>query len=291
MSMRREEILKSIPISRRDFVVEIGAGHNPFHATDLIIDKYPFDNLHRFDDLVYRAPVIKADAIKLPLAPQGCDLLFASHLLEHLSEPAKFINEVKRCSKRVYLEFPSVTRELMYAWSFHEWLIEVNDRHLVFYRNDIPQLFGPFFHQHYDVLLDIWSSQRFDELNSYVYSDSEGLSYEFSTQSAFEHVLSSSSRGKEKVNRAPTADVQYFWTQLAKIVAHRLTPDPMLRYGIQLRRVWRRGTPKILSQAIVDRLICQRCGIRELRLKDTEIVCDACCTGYGQHNGVFDLHA
>jgi SAM-dependent methyltransferase len=289
--MRREEVLRSIPIGRSDFVVEIGAGHNPFHATDLIIDKYPFDNFHRFDDILCTAPVIKADAIKLPLAPKGCDLLFASHLIEHLAEPAKFINEVKRCSKRVYLEFPSVTRELMYAWSFHEWLIEVKDRHLVFYRNDIPQLFGPFFHQHYDVLLDVWSSQRFDELNSYVYSESEELSYEFATESAFEHVLSFSPRGREKVNRATTADVRYVWTQLAKVVAHRLMPDPILRLGIQLRRVWRRGTPRLLNQAIVDRLVCQRCSLRELRLKNTEIVCDACGTVYGQLNGVFDLDA
>jgi hypothetical protein len=270
-------------------VVEIGAGHEPFYAANLIIDKYPFDNLHRTDDMAHTAPVIKADAIKLPLPVKGCDVLFASHILEHLGRPDKFINEAKRCSHRVYLEFPSLVRELMYAWSFHEWLIEVKDRHLVFYRNDIPQLFGTFFHGNHDALLNTWSLPRFDDLNNYVYCPSDELTYEFAKKTAFEHALASCSKGKAKVNWATITPRQYSWNDIARFVTHQMAPKCVLHWVVKTRLQWRKGVIKPLSQVLVDRLACQKCDSGGLALRLTEIVCPTCGMRYSQQNGVFDF--
>jgi predicted SAM-dependent methyltransferase len=289
MYAQREDILKSMQISPQDFVVEIGSGHNPFHATDLIIDKYPFDNVHRTGDMVYTAPVVKADAIKLPLPIKGCDVLFASHILEHLCKPDKFIEEVKRCSRRVYLEFPSMVRELMYAWSFHEWLIEAEDRHLVFYRNDIPQLFGTFFHRNHDALFNIWSLQRFGTLNSHVYCSSDELTYEFAEETAFEHILASCPMGAAKVNWATITPVRYSWSGLAKLAAQRMVHEGVMHWAAEARRRWRKGINKPFSQALVDRLACQKCRAGGLELRVTEIACHACGALYGQQNGVFDF--
>jgi hypothetical protein len=140
----KTQVLDSLGIRRGDFVVEVGGGHEPFHRSDLNIDKFPFDNLHRIYGIVYHAPTVIADAARLPLPSAGCDWIFASHLIEHLPRPESFLEEIQRCSDKVYLEFPALNRELMFAWACHEWLVVPDGSHLVFYRNDIPQLFGDF---------------------------------------------------------------------------------------------------------------------------------------------------
>ena len=111
--LTRSAVLSQLPIAPSDFVVEIGAGPVPFWLTSLIIDKYPFENLERHGDIINVAPTIKADATKLPIADQACDVLFGSHVMEHIPEPWKFVQEVKRCARFTYLEFPSAWREVM----------------------------------------------------------------------------------------------------------------------------------------------------------------------------------
>ena len=122
----RQQVLSRIEVGSSDFVVDIGGGHRPFDRANLVIEKYPFDNtMHRIGPMQFPpVPVIKADALAMPVADAGCDLVFASHIIEHLPDPAAFCAEIKRCSRRVYLEFPSRNRELMHAWSFHVWLVE-----------------------------------------------------------------------------------------------------------------------------------------------------------------------
>ena len=115
--MTRDQVLNRIEVDKHDFVVDIGGGHRPFWRADIVIEKYPFDrNPHRDQPMQFPGvPVIKADALSLPIPDRGCDLIFASHIIEHLPDPARFLAEIKRCSQKVYLEFPSRKRELMFA--------------------------------------------------------------------------------------------------------------------------------------------------------------------------------
>ena len=110
---RREAILDSLGIGPREFVVEIGAGTIPFRGTRLIIDKYPFDDIERAGAIAGRAPVIQADAMRLPLKRGSCDVLFCSHVIEHMEDPVRFLGEARRCARRLYLEFPRGRRELL----------------------------------------------------------------------------------------------------------------------------------------------------------------------------------
>jgi hypothetical protein len=288
MPERRADILRSLPIGPAEFVIEVGGGHAPFWRSDLIVDKYPFDTVHRTEDLFHAAPVIKADATRLPLPEKACDVLFASHMIEHLREPDKFIKEAQRCACRIYLEFPSVNRELMYAWAFHEWLVELKDRVLVFYRNDLPQLFGTFFHRSYDAMFDIWSSHRFADLNSHVFCDSNELSCEFARETALEYVLGHCVTGAAKVNSAVLTPVRYSWGELARLAAHQVAPEHVVRWLVQARSR-RRGRPKAITQALVDRLVCLTCGAGGLALAPTEILCHSCHHRYVQRNGIFDF--
>ncbi|MBI4590746.1 MAG: methyltransferase domain-containing protein [Candidatus Rokubacteria bacterium] len=297
--MRRSTVLGRLPIRPSDFVVEIGAGPAPFMYTKLILDKYPLDNIERYGDILNVAPIIKADAVKLPLADKACDVLFVSHVLEHLDEPGRFIAEAKRCARWIYLEFPTARRELMYAWSFHRWLIEIESGTLVFYRNDIPQLFGDFFHAHYDFLLDRWSEERFEELNSYLYAATDDLACTISPTSAMEHVLERGARGDRKVNfpseygRAGTTGVAYSPGARLKLLAWALTPGTLIRARNRLRRKRNRSRRRRLGQALVARLLCQRCRTPALRLErgraGEEIACTRCHQRYTATEGIFDF--
>lgn len=288
MSRRRSQVLKSLAIRPDDFVVEIGAGHRPYAGTDLIVEKYPFDNLHRIDDLIPTAPVIKADATKIPLPAKGCDVLFASHVIEHIPEPDRFVEEIKRCSDRVYLEFPSMARELMYAWSMHEWFVEFKDRQLIFYRNDIPQLFGTFFHANHDALFDIWSLQRFEELNRFVFCRSDELSCRFAEETAFEHAVRQSAIGSVKVNWTEIRELRYPWRDWARVMGHRLASARTIGW---IKNVSRRSKQKLkrLDQSLVRRLACLTCGDVSLDLRAMEITCLACGASYSSNRGIFDF--
>lgn len=297
--MRRSAVLGRLPIRPSDFVVEIGAGPVPFRYTKLILDKYPFDNVERYGDIVNVAPIIKADAVKLPLADKACDVLFVSHVLEHLDEPGRFIAEAKRCARWIYLEFPTARRELMYAWSFHTWLIEIESGTLIFYRNDIPQLFGDFFHAHYDFLLDRWSEERFEELNHYLYAATDDLAHTISPTSAMEHVLERSARDDHKVNfpseygQAGTTRVGYPLGARLKLLAWALTPGTLIRARNQLRQRRNQSRRHRLGQALVARLLCQRCRTASLRLErgggGDEMVCTRCQQRYTATQGIFDF--
>jgi hypothetical protein len=297
--MRRIDVLNSLPVSPDSFVVEIGAGPTPFKHTKLILDKYPFENTERHGDIVNIAPVIKADAVRIPLADQACDLLFISHVLEHVPRPDLVLAEAKRCARFVYLEFPSRVRELMYAWSFHKWLVEIENGALTFYRNDIPQLCGDFFHKHYDFLLDVWSDERFPELNGYLYAETSGLAFAFSARTALEHVLETSASGKARTNyrsqygASGTGATAYSRGLLLKTMLWTVSPDPLIRARRKRQDRVNATRKQELTDGILSKLRCQRCLISSLTFADSSsrsiILCGACQAEYRRERGVFDF--
>jgi len=287
--MRRGQILSSLPVGDTDFVVEIGGGHMPFYKTKLILEKYPFENLERWSDAKKIAPMIKADAIKLPLANNSVDVLFASHVLEHVDQPERFLSEAQRCARMIYLEFPSPRRELMYAWSFHRWVIEISGTRLIFYKNDIPQMFGDFFHRNHDLLLETWSAHRFEELNNHIFDETQRLTAEFPAKTAFEYVLERCPPRSEHVNFATIEKKPYVVSQLAKLLLFGLTPAAAIQRKNELAGWWNRRKEMVLSPRILEKLICQRCREPRLEFVSEAIECRACSARYEQTRGVFDF--
>ena len=58
----RDEVLDSIRIEGKGLVVDVGGGHRPFPAANLVLEKYPFEEVHRsaVHGLVHSAPVVIA---------------------------------------------------------------------------------------------------------------------------------------------------------------------------------------------------------------------------------------
>jgi SAM-dependent methyltransferase len=246
------------------------------------------NSLHRTGPMQFPdVPVIKADAMSLPIPDGGCDLVFASHIIEHLPDPARFIAEIKRCSRRVYLEFPSRRRELMYAWSFHTWLVETDDARLKFYRNDLPQIFGPTFHEEYDAALGAWSDARHELLNTSLYCDPNQLECEFPVATASQWIFASSPKGDQKINFSKSVHrCHYSLRENLAFFAQSVLPAGI--YSGLLKKPSRRSSPASLPDTLLPKLMCLSCRNTGLRRDGKSLVCP-CGAEYVQERGVFDF--
>lgn len=285
----RKDVLQQIELSPEDFVVDVGGGHRPFGEADLVIEKFPFDSdLPRNQPVVFpEVPLIIADAERLPLADQSCDFIFSSHCIEHLPDPPAFIDEVKRCSRAVYLEFPSRYLELMFTWNYHLWLIEVEGTKIVCYRNDLPQLFGDMFHREYDACIGAWGELRHKDLNTALYCKTEDLECVIAKETATEMLIRTSPKGDERVTMVPhTNRPQYLLRHIVALAAQSWLSNTAFEWIRKPRRS--RSVPADLTPKVIDKLMCNNCGSTDLEEVDRSLRC-ACGASYERDRGVMDF--
>jgi len=118
------KIQQTLGINKNDLVLEVGSGANPLMRSDLLLYKYPIKSeKHRTSQKVAfidGRPFVVGDVLDLPFLNNSFDLLIARHILEHLSDPERFISEIKRLSKAAYIVTPSPFTEPVYGG--HEYV-------------------------------------------------------------------------------------------------------------------------------------------------------------------------
>jgi uncharacterized protein YbaR (Trm112 family) len=118
---------RSLHISRKDLVVEIGSGSTPYWRSDVLVDKYVSDSAERpgQDALFMDRPFIVGDALNLPFQDSSIDFVISRNLLEHLIAADRFLQELTRIGQRGYLTMPSILSEKIFGWTKHVWFIRV----------------------------------------------------------------------------------------------------------------------------------------------------------------------
>ena len=119
--LRRKAFVKNI--GKNDLVLDLGSGDKPFWRADVIVDKYLEDDRQRSSGPVLldkNKLFIKADVENLPFKDKVFDFVYCSHLLEHVENPVKAINEITRVGKSGYIEVPRAFLELLARRPF--WL-------------------------------------------------------------------------------------------------------------------------------------------------------------------------
>jgi hypothetical protein len=175
----------------------------------------------------------------------------------------------------------------MHAWSFHAWLVEARGTVLRFYRNDLPQLFGPLFHAEHDAALGAWSEARHEYLNTSIYCLSEELECEFPSETLTELVLRDSPSGDSKLNFADVIHrPAYSLRETLAFAAQSLLSSGLYTKLSQPRE--KPTSPAPLPEAVLARLMCLRCRSTALRRTGNEITC-SCGARYSQDRGVFDF--
>ena len=141
-----------LSIHKKDWVLEIGSGHNPSYRSNVIVDKYLEDNTHRCGDIKIYAhqQFINADGEHLPFKDKEFDYVICNQVLEHVEHPELFIQEICRVGKRGYMETPSLLGEFLFPKESHKWVIlDIDNKLILFekklmpgnYKNNYGELF------------------------------------------------------------------------------------------------------------------------------------------------------
>jgi ubiquinone/menaquinone biosynthesis C-methylase UbiE len=125
MKLRNPKSRSDLKIGKNDYVLEVGGGHNPHPRSNVVCDKFIDSNYHRSGDIKVRKnqEFLQADGENLPFKDKEFDYVICNQVLEHVDNPAKFLDEQMRVAKRGYLEAPSLFGEYLFPKESHRWLI------------------------------------------------------------------------------------------------------------------------------------------------------------------------
>lgn len=108
-------------------ILDMGSGHNPHEGATLLADISINPSIHRAGQETIRdtRPFILCDIQFLPFRNQVIDIIICQRVLEHVNDPTKALNELKRIAKHGYVSYPTAFREryLSKEWEAHQWIL------------------------------------------------------------------------------------------------------------------------------------------------------------------------
>jgi SAM-dependent methyltransferase len=122
---------EKIRIPADALVLDVASGGKPYWRSNVLMDKFVFDNSERDANLVIDRDFVVGDVNKMPFKDKVFDFVIARHILEHLPHPELFIKELERVAKAGYIETPSSFSENLYGWPFHLWEVDVENNILM----------------------------------------------------------------------------------------------------------------------------------------------------------------
>lgn len=138
-------------IGPNDLVLDVGSGHAPNPRSDVLCDRYVEDDTERGGSIRVDRPLIVADGHNLPFKDGAFDYVIASHIIEHMDDPARFCSELSRVSRRGFIASPTELAEHMFYWSFHKWYVnKIGNKLILHPKVNVPNIFGELFDYLYE---------------------------------------------------------------------------------------------------------------------------------------------
>lgn len=133
MKLRNPRSRFDLKIPRHHKVLEVGGGHNPHPRSNIVVDKFTDTNFHRKTDIrvLRNQEFLQADGENLPFKDKEFDYVICNQVLEHVENPARFLDEQSRVSRKGYIEVPSLIGEYLFPKESHKWVILEFDNKLV----------------------------------------------------------------------------------------------------------------------------------------------------------------
>ena len=114
-----------LPVSSDSLILDVGSGGKPYPRSDVLLDRLTGAEHRQGSAMLIDRPAVLGDACRMPFKDKSFDYIVASHILEHMADPAKFLEELQRVGKAGYIETPNFMYERLKPFSIH--CLEVAD--------------------------------------------------------------------------------------------------------------------------------------------------------------------
>lgn len=260
------------PVSAEALVLEVGSGGNPYPRSNVLLDAYESSRERHWAPLTADRPTVLGFVENLPFKDKSFDYVIASHVLEHSSDPEKFINELQRVAKAGYIEVPDAFLERINPYKDHRLEISL--------RNEVLQITKKKNWIHEPELVELYESRVKNYLTKILIPQRP---FEFHVRYYW----------AEKINyviknpqidaswEAPANDREYtkgnFVAQVKEFIRNLLR-DLMSQ---------RERNKKI---NVVPLLRCTRCHGDVVEKEASHIECSSCGASYKMRNGLFVMN-
>lgn len=115
------------PVDAQALVLEVGSGGNPYPRANVLLDAYEVTRERHWVPLATDRPTVLGFVENLPFRDQAFDFVIAAHVLEHSSDPVRFIAELQRVARAGYIEVPDAFLERINPYRDHRLEITCRD--------------------------------------------------------------------------------------------------------------------------------------------------------------------
>ena len=273
-----------LPVTSKELVLEIGSGHNPHPRSDILVDRWLYQDRERQRKVIkIDRPTIIADGCKLPFTNQSFDFVLCNQVIEHVEKPDQFVKEIARVAKRGLIITPHLLRERIFGWHYHRWFIDMKDDFLYFYPKKETQQtqFAHFIHVLY---AHIYNFRHFiDSLDKKIniyYQWEKDIKIKISDDP--EKILNIYDKKAGELLQQVTYSLKNLINQWASEKYERVVNCCYYWYEKIVRFKFR----KVLKANIIKNLCCLKCGSQSISNKDKLLVCQKCKQTYILENGI-----
>lgn len=256
------------PVPKNALVLEVGSGGNPYPRANVLLDAYIETRERHWAPLVSDRPTVIGFVESLPFKDKSFDFVIAAHVLEHSSNPEKFITELQRVAKAGYIEVPDAFMERINPYYDHRLEITTRDDTLIIRKkiawNHDPEVVE---------LYEAFSKPVVTRFLIPKYPSKFHVRYFWKDKISY-HIFNPDVRADwpAPVMNIPVQSTSYK-NKINKIVLH------FLRWVLSQNR---RNT----SIQLIDLLTCPTCNHDHLTQKNDTLVCSNCDTTYATKNGI-----
>ena len=173
----REHVLQILKENQNNWkILDIGCNIAPVEFAQTVAD---VQNFSKFYEEKNKKFVLIKDK-NLPFSNNQFDFVYASHVIEHVEDLSFFISELKRISRKGYIELPSLLEDNLVlstnSSDDHKWMFKFDDVEKVLLVEKKKQLIEPFIT--HGVLFDSLRKNFRSSLVLELYWENE-INYEF----------------------------------------------------------------------------------------------------------------
>ena len=115
------------PVDPQALVLEVGSGGNPYPRANVLLDAYEATRERHWVPLATDRPTVLGFVENLPFRDLAFDFVIAAHVLEHSTDPVRFIAELQRVARAGYIEVPDAFLERINPYRDHRLEITCRD--------------------------------------------------------------------------------------------------------------------------------------------------------------------